>query len=63
MLFGVGAVVMLAALFTWNFSRENRTGTSSSSSQTIASTSLQTGRDLSGDIIIIDNLTIKSHLR
>lgn len=29
MLFGVGVVVMLAALFTWNFSRENRIGTSS----------------------------------
>lgn len=53
MIFGIGVVAILAALFTWNFSRGNRTSTTStsaSSSQTAtASTSLQTDTDLSGD--------------
>ncbi|MGT2637833.1 flavodoxin [Streptococcus ratti] len=52
-IFGIGLVAILAALFTWNFSRGNRTSTtntnSSSSQTTTASTSLQTDKDLSGD--------------
>ena len=55
MIFGIGVVAILAALFTWNFSR-GRQSTSTSQSQSTtssqtatASTSLQTDRDLSGD--------------
>lgn len=59
MIFGIGVVVILAALFTWNFSRGNRTNTtstsSSSSQTTTASTSLQTDTDLSGenDVLVV----------
>ncbi|HEM3488807.1 TPA: NAD(P)H-dependent oxidoreductase [Streptococcus suis] len=59
MIFGIGIVSILAALFTWNFSRGNRTSTTStspSSSQTAtASTSLQTDTDLSGenDVLVV----------
>lgn len=51
-IFGIGVATILVALFTWNFSRGNRTSTSntnSSTRQTTASTSLQTDKDLSGD--------------
>lgn len=56
MIFGIGVVAILAALFTWNFSRGRQStsttsqGQSTISSQTTtASTSLQTDSDLSGD--------------
>lgn len=55
MIFGIGVVAILVALFTWSFSR-GRQSTSTSQSQSTtssktatASTSLQTDRDLSGD--------------